>query len=168
VSEAITDTGPMLHLNEIDWLEALSIFNHLIIPNLVAEELNAFGLDPTDLGITGLNTTVVTVEKKEWSLAISSPNQPTIHPADAQVFVLAQSNQFQNPVLTDDLALRQRLENQQATVVGSVGILVRAYTTGHLKRNELEGAIEALLTDSTLHMSPAFRTYVRHLTANLP
>lgn len=166
--EAIADTGPALHLHEIGCLKALSIFDNLVMPNLVAEELRAYGLDPTQLGVKGLSTTITTVQRKEWGPLIGAGDQPPIHPADAQVFVLAQASQFQIPVLTDDLALRRRPENQQATVVGSVGILVRAYTTGHLNRGELESAIDTLVTESTLYMSPAFRTYVRHLVANLP
>ena len=100
--EAITDTGPVLHLHEIDWLEALRVFDRLVMPDLVAEEL------------------------------------------------------------------RRQLENHQATVVGSVGILVRAYTTGYLNRHELENATDALFTTSTLHLSRAFRSYIQHLIASLP
>jgi predicted nucleic acid-binding protein len=164
--EAITDTGPVLHLHEIGRLSALSIFDHLVIPELVAHELRAGGLAPTNLGVTELKVTVVTVERPAWSPVISEA-QPTIHPADAQVFVLARLSRFKTPVLTDDLALRQRLESQGATVIGSVGVLVRAYTIGRLKRDELESAIDALFTTSTLHMSRAFRAYIRHLLADL-
>ena len=166
--EAIADTGPVLHLHEIGWLESLRIFEHLVMPDLVAEELRAYGLDPSHLGVTALKVTIVIVERTEWSPVLSEADQPTIHPADAQVFVLARSSQFQKPVLTDDLTLRRRLEGQGGTVVGSVGVLVRAYTTGHLKRDELESAVDALFTTSTLYMSRAFRAYVRHLLADLP
>jgi predicted nucleic acid-binding protein len=85
-----------------------------------------------------------------------------------KVIVLAQSSQFRKPILTDDLALRRRLESHAATVVGSVGVLVRAYTSGRLSRNSLESAIDALFTASTLHMNRAFRAYIRHLLADLP
>jgi predicted nucleic acid-binding protein len=168
VREAVTDTGPILHLYEIRRLEALRIFDHLLIPNLVAEELLGYGLDPSWLSVTVLSTTIVSVESKEWGPLVSEADQTTIHPADAQVFVLAQSTQFQNYVLTDDLALRRRLESQQAIVVGTVGVLVRAYTNGYLNRIELESAIDTLFTTSTLHLRRAFRVYVRQLIANLP
>lgn len=166
--EAITDTGPVLHLHEIGQLESLRIFERLVMPDLVAEELCNYGLDPSHLGVTALKVTIVIVERTEWSPVLSEADQPTIHPADAQVFVLARSSQFQKPVLTDDLALRRRLESQGGTVVGSVGVLVRAYTTGHLKRDELESAVDALFTTSTLYMSRAFKVYVRYLLADLP
>ena len=161
--EAVADTGPVLHLQEIKQLKALAIFNHLVMPNLVAEELRAHAIDPSHLGIRELVITVVVVDKREWSPIVRETNPPAIHPADAQVFILAQSSQFQTPVLTDDLALRRRLESQGATVVGSVGVLVRAYTTGHIKRDELESAVDALFTTSSLRTSRAFRAYVRHL-----
>ena len=166
--KAITDTGPVLHLQEIGRLESLGIFDHLVMPDLVAQELRTCGLDLSNLSMPRLNLSIVTVERAEWSAVASEPNQPAIHPADAQVMVLALLNRFQEPVLTDDLALRRRLESQGATVVGSVGILVRAYTTNRLKRDELENAVDALFTSSTLHMSRAFRAYVRQLLANLP
>lgn len=52
--------------------------------------------------------------------------------------------------------------------VGSIGVLVRAYRTGRLERGELESAVDALFTASTLYLSRAFRAYVRRLLANLP
>jgi predicted nucleic acid-binding protein len=168
VVEAITDTGSLLHLYEVGRLAVLSIFDQLIMPNLVAEELRAFGLDPVHLNVAGLTNTIVAVKEEAWTPIVGETGQPTIHPADAQVFVLAQSAGFQNPVLTDDLALRQRLESQSATVVGTVGILVRSYKIGHLRRDELENTIDALFNMSSLYMSRAFRAYIRQLLANLP
>lgn len=168
MSDAIADTGPVLHLREIGRLEALGVFHSLVMPDLVAEELRAYGLDPAQLGIAKLSVSIVGVEKSEWTRIISDAKKPTIHPADAQVFVLARSSRFQKTILTDDLNLRRLLENEGATVVGSVGILVRAYKVGRLKRNQLEGAVDVLFTTSTLHMSRAFRVYVNGLLADLP
>ncbi len=166
--EAITDTGPVLHLHEIGWLKALSIFDHLMMPDLVAEELRARAIDPVRLGVAGLKVTIVTVERDKWMPVIRAADRPAIQPADAQIFILARLSQFRKPVLTDDLALRRRLESLGATVVGSVGVLVRAYTTGRIGRDALESAIDALFTTSTLHLSRAFRTYVHRLLADLP
>lgn len=168
MGEAIADTGPILHLHEIDQVKALGIFSHLIMPDLVVKELRAYNLDLPLLDVTGLNTSIIVVAREQWAAVTHEANEPSIHPADAQVFTLAQSNQFRLPVLTDDLALRRRLETRNATVIGSVGILVRAYTTGLLNRNELENFVEALCTTSSLHMSSPFIAYVRQLITNLP
>jgi len=166
--EAIAGTGPVLHLHEIGWLKTLHVFDHLVMPDLVAEELRARALDPAHLSVAGLEVAIVTVERDRWTSVIHVADQPAIQPADAQVLILARSSQFRKPVLTDDLALRRRLESLGATVVGSVGVLVRAYTTGRIGRDELESAIDALFTASTLHLNRAFRTYVHRVLADLP
>lgn len=162
--EAIADAGPILHLHEIEQVRCLSIFDRLLIPDLVEQELRDLQLDPAQLGIT---VTTLNVPKAEWNSVINETHKPIIHPADAQIFILARSREFREPVLTDDLALRKRLENEGATVVGTVGILVRAYSTERLRRGELERAVDNLFTASTLHMSRAFKEYVRHLLADL-
>jgi predicted nucleic acid-binding protein len=167
VPKAIADTGPVRHLHEIRQQASLSVFDELLMPELVADELRTYGVEPSVLGVNALTVTIVPIAKLTWEAVINELNQPIIHPADAQVFVLAQTHHFQEPVLTDDLALRRRLENSGATVIGSVGILVRAYHTKHLNRAELDKAIDALFTISTLHMSRAFRAYVRQLLADL-
>ena len=41
MTEVITDTGPILHLNEINNLLVLDIFEQLKLPELVADELKA-------------------------------------------------------------------------------------------------------------------------------
>ncbi len=165
--DAIADTGPILHLHEIGRLQVLRVFDSLLIPDLVADEIRAYGLDPARLGVIDQTVTVVTIEEAQWTPFVNVTGRPNIHPADAQVFVLAQSHQFALSVLTDDLDLRRRLENQGAVVVGSVGVLVRAYSSGYFKRAELESAVQALFMQSTLHVSRAFATYVRVLLSAL-
>jgi predicted nucleic acid-binding protein len=168
MSEAITDTGPVLHLYEIGRWESLRIFDRLIMPDLVVEELHACGVALSRLKEMGMQIITTVVERKEWTSVLSEFHQPLIQPADAQVFVLARASQFQKTVLTDDLALRRHLEGKGTTVVGSVGVLVRAYKRGKLKRDELESAVDALFHASTLHASHAFKAYVRQLLADMP
>lgn len=107
------------------------------------------------------------MDDAQWKSLVNVRGQPTIHPADAQVFALAQLHQFAMPVLTDDLDLRRRLESQGAVVVGSVGVLVRAYSRHLISRAELENAVDMLFTQSTLHVSRAFVAYVRGLLSEL-
>jgi len=155
-------------LHEISWLNALSIFERLSVPGLVVDELRTYELNPLDLGIETLNVAVVRVNETSRNAVLTDNGFPPIQPADAEAFALAQAEGFQQPVLTDDLALRRRLEAHGAVAVSSVGVLVRAYKTGRLERGELESAADALFTTSTLYLSRAFRAYVRQLLADLP
>jgi len=45
MSEAISDTGPILHLAEIGALSVLTIFKTVLVSNLVNGELLIYGID---------------------------------------------------------------------------------------------------------------------------
>jgi predicted nucleic acid-binding protein len=167
MSEAISDTGPILHLHEINRLGALNVFEQLFTPGLVADELRVYGLDPTNLGVHA-RVIIVPVSETLRAEVLAESDGPMIQPADAEVFVLAREHGFQKQVLTDDLPLRRRLEAHGAMVIGSIGVLVRAHRVGLLEYADLESAIDALFDESTLHLSRAFRSYIRQLLADLP
>lgn len=166
--EAISDTGPILHLSEIDRLPTLAIVSPLLLPDLVVSELVARELSPQRLEAEGIQTEIVTVETGEWQEILRETELSQIQPADAQVFALARSTGFRLLVLTDDLALRRLLEQNGATVAGSVGVLVRSYRSGRIERGELERSIEALIETSSLHLSRAFRSYIRQILTEIP
>jgi predicted nucleic acid-binding protein len=167
VPETVSDTGPILHLGEIGRLTALSIVCPLTVPNLVWGELETRGFNHSSLRSAGVEVTVRVVEEADWKDVLQNQRPPEIQPADAQVFALVRSSRFQALALTDDLALRKLLEHHGATVAGTVGILVRAYSTGQLQRAQLESSIEALFHESTLHLSRAFRAYLAQLLKDL-
>jgi predicted nucleic acid-binding protein len=152
MTEAISDTGPLLHLHEVDQWPALRVFERVLIPDLVAEELQLYLFDLVQLMATGTHVTIVAVERDDWTIVLNESDPPAIHSADAQVAVLARQHAYRLPILTDDLPLRKLLEKQGALVIGTIGVLVRAYTARHLTRLELDGAVEALFTASTLHL----------------
>ncbi len=165
--EAISDTGPVLHLQEIGKLAALAVVAPLVLPDLVAQELADRHSGAGSLQEVGVQFRISRVETSDWQEVLSTI-EAKIQPADAQVFVLARAGAFQSLTLTDDLALRQVLERHGATVAGSVGILVRAYVSGSLSRDDLANSFDALTRDSTLHLSWSFRNYLKTLLNELP
>jgi len=165
--EAICDTGPILHLHEIGSLKVLTSFDVLRLPNLVIEELRAYQLDLPTLAANNLHTDVIQLSEMEWGKFLNSPDQPSIHAADAQVLALAQSDEFRTTILTDDLALRRRLEQHGATVAGSIGVLIRGHTLKQISYHELTQAVDMLFTSSSLHLSRGFRAYILQLIADL-
>jgi hypothetical protein len=48
-------------------------------------------------------------------------------------------------------------------VIGSVGLLVHTYNKALMARADLDHAIDALFDESALHLSSAFRGYVRQI-----
>jgi predicted nucleic acid-binding protein len=166
VLEAISDTGPVLHLQEIGKLAMLAVVAPLVLPDLVARELEDRHSGATFLQEVGVDFRISRVETSEWQEVLHMIG-PKIQPADAQVFVLARADEFQSLTLTDDLALRRILEGHGSTVAGSVGILVRAHVSGSLSRDDLANSFDALTRGSTLHLSWSFRNYLKTLLNEL-
>ena len=52
--DAISNTGPILHLQEINLLTALGVFDRIFIPELVAQELHSHGFDLAQFDVEGL------------------------------------------------------------------------------------------------------------------
>jgi predicted nucleic acid-binding protein len=167
VSETIADTGPILHLHEIGRLSALATVSPLILPPLVWAELKARSIGQPHFDLDHVEVALVPVAEPAWRVILDREDPPGLQPADAQVYALAADRSFQCLILTDDLALRRGLESRGAIVVGSVGLLVRAHASGKLTRAELESAFDSLFRDSTLHLSRAFRVYLRKLLDDL-
>lgn len=165
--ETVSDTGPILHLQEIGHLALLSVAGTLILPNLVVAELESRSMGPAHLREAAVEFIISQVPTSEWR-GILQTIAPQIQPADAQVFAMARANRFQALVLTDDLALRRLLEDHGAQVAGTVGILVRGYASGRLSPLELRAAIDSLFTGSSLFISRAFRNYLKNLLIDLP
>lgn len=145
----------------------LATVSSLLLPDLVISELANRGLSPQRLEADGVEVETATVVIGEWQAILQETEPARIQPADAQVFALARSTGFRLLVLTDDLDLRRLLEQNGASVVGSVGVLVRAYRTGRIDRRELESSIEALIEISSLHLSRAFRSYIGQLLVEI-
>jgi predicted nucleic acid-binding protein len=82
-----------------------------------------------------------------------------IHQSDLSVAVLAHRI-LPEVVLIDELELRKGLETQGYTVVGSLGILFRAFKHGRLTKSELRVSIDQLFNDDTIYLSKGLRNHV--------
>jgi predicted nucleic acid-binding protein len=70
--------------------------------------------------------------------------------------------------LLGQVTREQALEGLGAIVVGTVGILLRAYRMQIFRRDELGQAVDDLFERSSLRLNTAFRAYVRQMLAELP
>ena len=98
MNEAVADTGPVLHLEEINRLVALRIFERRRVPSLVASELERYGV-VLDNKKALPSTEIVSVEEERRQAVLSERGAVEIHPADAEVVVVAREARFRFPVL---------------------------------------------------------------------
>lgn len=168
MSEAISDTGPILHLAEIGALSVLTIFKKVHVSNLVDEELLSYGID---LAVEGqrwpeLTFEMKAVDQERVTELLRELAAFELHRADASIIALADDLRIK-PILTDDMELRKALESRGHEAVGSIGVAVRAYKLRKLTREALEDLIDDLFSRSSLHLSKGFRQYVREMLVAL-
>ncbi len=160
----VCDTGPLTHLWQIDLWAAFSAFDTIYLPDLVVREVEQHTeLEQlSTIAECRLEICSVSQAKIESIRQSTLPLSLTLQVTDLAILALSHeiSPDF---VLTDDLTLRRALEGQGHTPMGSVGLLLYAYKTGLLNQEQLDQAIDRLFVQSTLYLSPQFKSYVRKL-----
>lgn len=163
---AVSDTGPPLHLTEVEQADALAVFGVIHITLQVRDELARHGVLADVAAALGRRLIDESVTQEEAAAAASSVADYALHPADVSVVALAERIR-PTVVLTDDLSLRRAIESLGRTVTGSIGVLVRAFRAGMLSRADLEWSLDRLMNGSTLYLSPGLRAHVRSLIDDL-
>ncbi len=158
---SICDSGPLSHLWQIDLWPTFAVFDEIHLPVQVSNEVQQH-VDLDQLkNFTQLQIHTILPSQIE-SAKQAQPQDTRLQLADLAVFALAEALTH-DLVLTDDLDLRRALEGRGFRPMGSVGMLIHAYTTNQIDRAQLDQAIDKLFTQSTLYLSPQFKSYVRRL-----
>jgi predicted nucleic acid-binding protein len=162
--EAVVDTGPLIHLDEICQLELLlAVFSILHIPEAVIGEL---ANQKAKIFISQHSDKIKTIIVPGQSIFAAKDAYTAFRLQLADLAVLALIQQTTDAVaVTDDLALRKAIEASGCTVIGTVGILFRAYKLTIINAAQLRGAVDALFDDSSLYLSSAFKTRIISMIA---
>ncbi len=139
---AVADTGPLIHLDEIDALQLLSVVDGLLIPQTVNEELEA-GTVPSALNHI------------EYELVEAEETELTVDLDPGETAALAVASERSAVLLTDDLAARDAAEDANVEVHGSIGVIVLAYTRGELTKSKAAELMRALQTETSLFITDA-------------
>lgn len=156
---AVSDTGPVLHLGEIDKIAELKQFDKVAVSDIVKAELRRHNIFDSVETILGNTLEVHKVKLSEITAQHNALSGYMLHRADLSVAALA-SRLTPDIVLTDDLELRKALESQGSTVVGSIGVLFRSFYNGPLSKDELRAILDQLFDDSTLYLSKGLKVHI--------
>ncbi|GAA0294434.1 nucleic acid-binding protein [Halarchaeum salinum] len=118
---AVSDTGPIIHLDEIDALDLLSVVDQLLVPQTVYEELEEGSVPST---LESLDYDLVTADTKGFDEALDP----------GETAALAVASEHSGVLLTDDLEARDAAEDHDIEVHGSVGVIILAYHQGHIEK----------------------------------
>ena len=149
-SEAVSDAGPLIHLDEAGAAEALHVFRRITVPTPVADEVRAQPRGPGTRLLRLRHVHVTSASRDERAAADGLPIR-RLSAADRITLVMAQARDA--PLLTDDLDVRDAARSLEVKAVGSIGLIVRAVTTRLLTRDEGRAALEALLTESSMFIT---------------
>lgn len=149
MTEVVCDAGPLIHLDEIGWLDLLNGFDAVLVPRQVWREAVRHRVGLEERG--HFEHPVVDVV-----IAPSAPFQTLV-----RTFVLGVGEQaalslaLSRPgalVLTDDAAARLAAKALGLRAYGTLGVLLRAIRRRQRSRDEVLDVLRSLRSRSTLYV----------------
>ncbi len=144
-SRAVCDTGPIMHLSEIELSRALDIFSRIIIPAEVLNELRRNKIPAGRAEVVKLNS-----QGKDNSYLFA--NEYFLDLGEAQAIALCVQEKA-DYFLTDDLEAREVAKRFKLEVHGTIGIILRAFREKILTKKEAVEKIRELQTKSSLFIT---------------
>lgn len=144
--DIVSDSGPIIHLFEIDEINLLKSFNKINVPLLVYNEVSR------EFEVL-MNFEVVDVSKEEASI-IKNKIKPFVLD-EPELHALCLAKKLNLTFLTDDLKAREAGKKLGVNVHGSMGIISLAYKKGIINLNSAKKAINNLYEKSSLFVTKA-------------
>jgi predicted nucleic acid-binding protein len=148
--DAVLDSGPLIHLAELDALDLLNDFSALLVPEAVKNEVGQH--QPNALNHP-LNFRVISAPSPGVALRILARTL-SLDRGELEALSLMECNP-QAVFLTDDSAARIAAQERGFKVHGSIGLIVRAARKGRRTRHEVIDILCALPRRSSLYIKPA-------------
>lgn len=152
--EAVADSGPLIHLSEIGCLQLLNLFNRLHVPNAVWNEtVERDRLSESELS-AATNVHRQTFSHDHVEQFIMKYKIAELHSGEQECLLLAKEKNIAI-ILTDDMAVRDAAKQLDLIPVGSLGIVVKAYTMRQILLEDAEKYIGNLYSVSSLFVTRA-------------
>ncbi len=160
----VADTGPLIHLDELDCLDILADFKEILIPPTVRDEIAKHR--------PGI------LQRRDIPLVIRKdvPDHPkipplytlyTLHQGESEALALC-ADHPESLLLTDDTAARLAAQSLGLQARGTLGLLLRAIRRHTCTRNDILELLSAIPSRSTLHIRPAILARVMEEVRQLP
>lgn len=147
----VADTGPLLHLDELDALDVLNDFPEILVVPAVHHEIRQHRPELLE-------------RSPRLAFNYSAPHNQqvdalatlyTLHRGEREALALCVQHKLAL-FLTDDAAARLAAKALQIDAHGTIGLLTRAVRMQHRTPSEVIELLKAIPQRSTLHVRPAF------------
>lgn len=152
-NKVVSDTGPILHLNEINSINLLKIFPEVFIPEEVNKELQKYKLK-LEGSVKVLN---LKLESKDNSKILL--DQYGLDLGESCAIALAIQEGIKC-FLTDDFDARIVGKRYGLEVHGTIGIILRAFRNKLLNKSQAKEKIISLRKSSSLFLTSDIISYV--------
>ena len=140
---AVSDSGPSIHLSEIDATKSLRILKEVIIPEEVFNETKK---------LTVPNSKIVQLNEKHKDIAKFLSSSYGLDLGEVEAISLCMQEGIKL-LFTDDLEARIVAKHYNIEVHGTIGILVKSFTNGIFTEKEILQKLELLRTKSSLFVT---------------
>lgn len=151
--EAVSDSGPLIHLAQINKFNILSVFNKIFIPQAVYDEVCIAG-KPGDIELHSAGFIDVCEVSNEDIEAINKSVEMMLDEGETHALALCMKIN-KKIFLTDDLDAREAGTSLGLEVHGSIGVIARAYKHGLADLTEAKTALNDLYNVSDLFVARA-------------
>ena len=155
--KAVSNTGPILHLLEIDLTKALKIFKSIYIPNEVYEELSKKQLKDKLKKIKKIKVLKLNSKFKDTSKLFCEQNFIDLGEAEAISLALQEKIKL---FLTDDLEARNIAKEYNLEAHGTIGILLRAFKEKVIDKKTAIKGVRELYEKSFLFITKDLVDYI--------
>lgn len=151
IDKAVFDTGPLIHLNEVELLRVLKLFKSIVVVDEVFNELNKnAALHNKIKNIKSIKLLQLNSKNKDISMLLVEKNN--IDLAESGSISLAMQEKA-DVFITDDLDARTIAKNFNIEVHGTVGVIVRAFREGIIPKDMAVNKIRELYEKSSLFIT---------------
>lgn len=148
-NRVVSDTGPILHLHEINKQGLLSLFSKIIISQIIQEELSKYRLKiNNNITIAKINNDQVAMLSQRYLLELG----------ESSAIWLCKSLNIPL-LLTDDLNAGEVAQALEIKPVGTLGIIMRGYREKIISQKEAIELLNKLHKESSLFITSELINY---------
>jgi len=140
---AVSDSGPIIHLSEINAAKAFNIFKDLVIPDEVSRETK-------NLRVPGIKIIQLNQKHKDITKFLAVSYSLDFGEAEAISLCMQENIKL---LFTDDLEARTIARHYKLEVYGTIGILIKSFRAGVFAEKEVIAKLELLRMKSSLFLT---------------
>jgi len=148
----VSDTGPLIHLSEVESINLLKYFNNIYVPEGVRLEYNKHRRlsEPNAFDLENIN--LHEVQDTQVREFIDKYDLYNLHLGEKECLYLCNKLSI-NLILTDDLAVREAAKKLNITPIGSLGVVIKSFKENIISLPQAEKYIMNLYEISSLYVT---------------